>query len=303
MRYGCPVQLKGSTLAITGATGFLGGYLVDNLLARGAHVVAVVRNPDKARPLAARGVEVRRADLSEPDALAQAFQGSDAVVSNAGLVAFTKPAETERTNVQGTQNVFEAIARAGVRRAICVSSTAAYPRSVFRLDERTPLRMGRRKGMLDAYAESKAAAERIAWELSEKHSIALTSVRPCGITGPDDPLLVRALETLFKLPIAPFPVLTQIGVVHAADVAEAVALALEHPERSVGKAYNLQGTNASLWQLGNAWKRAGGRAPWLRIPVPVPYALRFDDRRAREELGFQPRDVQSIFEEAVRARR
>jgi len=303
LRYGCAVNLSKATIAVTGATGFLGGYLVDCLLKRGAHVIAVVRNPGKAQDLARRGVEVRRADLGELDALAEGFRGADAVISNAALVSFTKPRETARTNIEGTRNVFEAIARTGIKRAIAVSSTAAYPSSLFRLDERTPLRLGTAPSLLNAYAESKAAAERLAWELSKQHGIALTSFRPCGITGPNDDLLMRALESLLKLPIAPYPALTTIGVAHAADVAEAIALALEQPAVASGKAYNLQGSTVSLWELSNAWKKAGGRTSFLRIPVLVPYALRFDDHRARIELGWVPRGVQAILDEAVRERK
>ncbi len=302
LRYGSSVKLSDKAIAITGATGFLGGYLVDNLLARGAHVIAVVRSPDKARALAQRGVEVRRADLAEPEALVEGFRGADAVISNAAVVSFTSPTETARTNVEGTHNVFDAIVRAGVKRAIGISSTAAYPSSMFCLDERTPIREGKSRHFLSAYAESKAAAERIAWRLTDAHDIALTTVRPCGITAPEDPLLMQTLERLFRLPIVPFPTLVRIGVVHAADVAEAVALALEQPEVASGKAYNLQGVTASLWEIGSAWKRAGGRSSFLRIPVPVPYALRFDDTRARTELGWKPRSVQAILDEAVRVR-
>lgn len=296
------MKLSEATIAVTGATGFLGGYLVDCLKQRGAHVIAVVRNPGKAEALARRGVEIRRADLAEPEALVEGFRGADAVISNAAVVSFTKPRETTRTNIEGTRNVFNAMARAGVKRAIAVSSTAAYPTSLFRLDERTPIREGK-AGLLNAYAESKAAAERLAWELSREHGIALTSFRPCGITGPNDELLMQALERIFRLPIAPFPVGTTIGVVHAADVAEAIALALEQPAISADKAYNLQGATATLWELGTAWKRAGGRASFLRVPVPIPYSLRFDDHKARIELGWVPRSVQAIVDEAVRLRK
>jgi nucleoside-diphosphate-sugar epimerase len=297
------VQLRDASIAITGATGFLGSYLVDGLLARGARVIAVVRNPTKAQSLRERGCEIRRADLAETDALTSAFQGADAVISNAAVIAFTKPAETRRANIQGTSNVFEAIARAKVKRAIAVSSTSAYPSSMFRSDERTPLRRGDGTGWLDAYGESKAAGERIAWRIAESNAIALTTFRPCGITAPNDPLLMTALEQLCKLPIAPLPVLTTIGVVHAADVADAIALALEKPAVSAGKAYNLQGVTTSLWQLCAAWKRAGGRAPYLFLPFPLPYGLRFDDRKARRELGWKPRDLEAILGEVIAARR
>jgi nucleoside-diphosphate-sugar epimerase len=296
------VKLSQASVAVTGATGFLGGYLVDRLRARGAHVVAVVRDLEKARGLAARGAEVRRAELADRRALARAFRDVQAVISNAAVIAFMRPRETLRTNVEGTRNVFEAMAEAGVERAIAISSTAAYRQSLNCLNEGAQLRRGKPTARFAAYAESKAAAERLAWELCGRRGIALTTFRPCGITGPGDPLLMRAVERFMRIKLVPFPAFTEIGVVHAADVAEAVCVALERPEVAAGKAYNLQGNTVSLWAIADAWRRAGGRSPWLRLPIPVPYRLRFDDALARRELGFQPRGLAEICQEAVAAR-
>lgn len=293
------MELSHQTIAVTGATGFLGQYLMHALLARNARVVAVVRNPEKAARWAQHGASVRQADLGDPQALEAAFRGADAVVSNAALISFTRPRATQRTNVQGTRHVFEAMAKAQVRRAIVISSSAVYPPSVRRRDERTPLRPSRRGMLLNSYGASKAAAERVAWQLAQRHGIRLTTFRPCGITGPDDPLLMRALHMVMKHPVVPFPIGARVGVVHAADVAEAVCRALERPEVSSGKAYNLQGETLSLWDLGSAYHRAGGPAPRLRIPIPVPMLLRYDDARARRDLDFSPRSFEAICREAM----
>src|SRR6266851_3893008 len=130
------MELKGRNIAVTGATGFLGRYIVDVLLQRGAHVIGVVRNPDRVPELAQRGVELRKADLIECDRLTQGFDGADAVVSNAALFSVRKLAtlnrrnweEHHRTNIQGTHNVFDAIAAAHVKRVVHVSSVAVYSR-------------------------------------------------------------------------------------------------------------------------------------------------------------------------------
>jgi nucleoside-diphosphate-sugar epimerase len=291
------VQLDKMTIAVTGATGFLGGYLVDALLARSARVIAVVRNLDKARDLAGRGAELRKASLEDPSALRAAFSGADAVISNAAVIAFTRPRETMRTNVEGTRNVFEALRDAGVGRAINISSASAYAPSPFLKSETSGLRRGRRNALLAAYGESKAAADKLAAELSARAGIALTTFRPCGITGPHDPLLRPALARFMRMKVAPLPIGTRIGVVHGADVADAVRRALEQPELTRGKVYNLQGHTISLWDLSSAYLRAGGPSPWLRIPVPFPYLLRFDDSLARRELGFAPRELSSILRE------
>jgi nucleoside-diphosphate-sugar epimerase len=301
-RYAGAVQISNASVAVTGATGFLGGYLVDALRARGARVVAVVRDREKALRVLPRDVELRIAELADRGALTRSFRGVDAVISNAAVVSFRRPALTMRTNVEGTANVFEAMAAAGTRRAIAISSSAAYPFSYARLDESHPLRRLGHAHFANAYGMSKAEGERNAWRISERAEIALTTFRPCGITGPSDPLLIAAIERVMRAPITPFPAYVAIGVVHAADVAEAVMLALQQPAIASGRAYNLQGETATLWQVANAWRRAGGRSPRLRIPVPVPFALRYDDTRARNELGWSPRTLDAIFEEAVQCR-
>lgn len=67
-------------IAVTGATGHLGRLVISDLLERGVapgEIVALVRSPEKAHDLAGRGVQVRRADYTQPDALKEALQGVD----------------------------------------------------------------------------------------------------------------------------------------------------------------------------------------------------------------------------------
>ena len=291
---------------MTGATGFLGEYLVAALRARGARAIAVVRNREKAERVLPKDVELRVADLADTPALTRAFHGVDAVIANAAVISFRNPALTMRTNVEGTRNVFSALAHAGVHRAVLISSSAAYPFSLAESDENTPLRPLRKLsflgGFANAYGVSKAEAERIAWRAAENHQIALTTFRPCGITGPRDPLLLATIERFMRPLVTPFPAFTEIGVVHAGDVAGAVMLALTQPAIASGRAYNLQGHTVTLWQIADAWARAGGHAARLRVPIPVPFAMRYDDTRVRRELGWLPRSLDAILEEAVRVR-
>src|SRR5262249_58083809 len=135
-------RVTGSTVAVTGATGFLGRYVVDALLARGARVVGVVRNPGRVPALAARGVEMRRADLGDRAALAAGFRGADAVVSNAALFSLgnRRWEDHERANVRATENVFPALGDAGGRRAVHVSSRAVHLARHPPSDDNTPQR-------------------------------------------------------------------------------------------------------------------------------------------------------------------
>lgn len=64
-------------IVVTGASGHLGHFAVEQLLAKGEKVIALARNTDKAKNLAAKGAEVRQADYEKPETLAAAFRGAD----------------------------------------------------------------------------------------------------------------------------------------------------------------------------------------------------------------------------------
>jgi nucleoside-diphosphate-sugar epimerase len=288
------MNLQSARVAITGATGFLGRYIVDVLRARGAHVIGVVRNPAKVPELAAKGVELRRADLSERDRLASGFAGADAVVSNAALFALGNQRwdEHERCNVEGTRNVMGACDDAGVRRVVQVSSVAVY--GLFAggtLHEDAPqLGPHTRRLPWNVYPASKAISEQEAWRLARAQGLALTVVRPCTIYGAFDPNFMPLFERITTLPVSIRPLWLRMSYVYAGDVAEGIALALEH-DRSVGRAYNLTGDGETWQDLTDAWKSAGGRTAWVRLPIPIPLAPRFDSSRAKQELGWRPRSL------------
>jgi len=285
------MELRGAAVAVTGATGFLGRYVVATLLARGARVIGVVRNPDRVPALAERGVEMRRADLADRAALAGAFAGADAVVATAALVALGAASweEYQRANVAGTENVIEAVAVAGIRRVVHVSSVAVYGRHGAFIDEDAaqlgPDTPRRRR---NAYSISKAVSEQHAWRLAREHGLALTTVRPCAIYGAFDPNFTRVFRRLIALPVTVMPAFMRLALVYAGDVAEAIARALESPA-AVGRAYNVTGDDRTVWEFAEAWRQAGGPAARLMIPVPVPVARMYDTGRARAELGWGKR--------------
>jgi nucleoside-diphosphate-sugar epimerase len=293
------VDLNGAHIAVTGATGFLGRYIVEALLARGARLTGVVRNPARVPGLAARGVALHQADLLEPERLAEGFRGAQAVVSNAALFSLRNQRwdEHQRTNIQGTENVFRAIAAAGVRRVVHVSSVAVYDgRREARIREDHPQYSAEsRRTLTNTYPISKAVSEQRAWRLAEEHGLELTTIRPCAIYGAFDPNFMTIFRRLVGFPVTVLPAFLRVPFVYAGDVAQAIARALERPI-AVGKAYNVTGEDRTFLEFVRAWRAAGGKATRLALPVPVPMSRLYDNTRAEQELGWRNRP----FAEALR---
>lgn len=178
-------------VAVTGASGVVGGAVARTLLARGNDVVAVQRG-DLPPGLAARGARGHRADVSGPiDALVDAFAGCQAVVHAAARVDITGPwEEYERVNVIGTRHVMEAARRAGVARFVLVSSpSVAHAGRPLVGAEAAPADPWHARGH---YSRSKAMAEVEALASGDARC-AVTVVRPHLVWGPGDSQLTERI--------------------------------------------------------------------------------------------------------------
>jgi uncharacterized protein YbjT (DUF2867 family) len=105
---------------VVGATGFLGGKVVDELLNRGKSVRALVRSTTDASRLQSRGVEIARGDMLDLDSLVAAMQGADAVITTAA--GYTRGGKNaDDIDTVGNANLAEAAQRTGVRRFVLTS--------------------------------------------------------------------------------------------------------------------------------------------------------------------------------------
>src|SRR5215213_9017454 len=115
-----------ATAFVTGGSGFIGGKLIERLRGEGLEIRALARSDASAEAVAAAGAEPVRGDLDSVEALREGTRGCDYVFHAAAKVEdWGEPAEFERINVQGTRNVLEASAAAGVRRFVHVGTEAA----------------------------------------------------------------------------------------------------------------------------------------------------------------------------------
>ena len=178
-------------VAVTGASGVVGGSAVRALLSRGASVVGVQRG-ELPRPLEAAGAQMARADITAAvEDLAIAFTGCAAVVHAAARVDITGPWEDyERANVHGTRTVIEAARLAGVSRLVMVSSPSVAHAGHALIGARAaPADPARAHGH---YSRSKAMAERLALD-ADGTDLAVVVIRPHLVWGPGDTQLTERI--------------------------------------------------------------------------------------------------------------
>ena len=107
---------------VTGATGFIGSHLVDSLLASGARVRALVRNPDRAVPWQESGAELVVGDLRDAQSLRAAVRGSGVIYHCAAATgANVKAQEIHDTNVGGLRHLLDAMHENGGGRLVLLS--------------------------------------------------------------------------------------------------------------------------------------------------------------------------------------
>lgn len=239
------------TVAVTGATGFIGRHLVDALTAEGWRVRALTRRPGDAK--LPDGVDGLEGSLEDEAAIARLAAGAEALVHCAGLIKAAGPGDFARVNVAGTERLARAAEAAGVRRLVLLSSLAA------------------REPALSPYAASKrdseralaAAARRLDWVI----------LRPPAVYGPGDRETL-ALFRLMRRGFLPIPRLPEarVSVVHVGDLCHAIATLLQSSAGS-GATYEIRDAAAA----GHAWRDLAAAAEQhlgRRVRcLPLPRAL------------------------------
>jgi nucleoside-diphosphate-sugar epimerase len=293
-------SVQGKTIAVTGASGMIGVYICRSLIAAGAKVVGVVRNPEKAAFLAAEGVEFRKADLADVPALTEAFKGCDAVVANAAMYVSSKTMGAwkahEDANLGGTRNVYQAAHDADVKRIIQISTFGIYRWSLFdNMDEqRKQLKGAKHQG--GAYRATKQMSEILGWELAKELGLEMTALRPSLVYGARDNNTLRPMYRFLKFKILPVPSIS-LPFVYAGDVADGVVGALAN-DASIGESYNVCGAGHQFSDFLQALIVAKGRGPRL-FSAPLPIAIRADSRKAQREIGFHNRPIDVALREIV----
>ncbi len=196
---------------VTGASGFVGNWIIEELLKRGHQVRALVRPGSEGKLKAGSQVEAVPGDVLEPESLGLAAAGSDAVIHLVGIIReFPRRGVTfERLHVTATHHVVDAARAAGVKRYLQMSALGARPEPA------------------DPYHVTNFQADKYVGV----SGLTYTIFRPSVIYGPEDQSINFFASQIKRLPV--FPVIGdgryQMQPVPVWTVAQAFALALELP--------------------------------------------------------------------------
>jgi nucleoside-diphosphate-sugar epimerase len=184
------------TAFVTGGSGFVGGALIERLRREGWDVRALARSERAAERVRELGAEAVSGDLGDGNALRDGAEGSEVAFHAAAKVEdWGDPADFERLNVHGTQNVINACREAGVRRLVHVGTEAALMagQPLVNVDEGAPLR----PDSPALYPSSKAKAEQLV-RAANGDGLETVVVRPRFVWGRGDTTLLPQIAEMVR---------------------------------------------------------------------------------------------------------
>ncbi len=303
-------SLSTSPVLVTGADGFIGSHVVEELLAQGARVRAFVmynsfnswgwldRLPEAERA----AIEVVAGDIRDGDCVRRAVKGCGGVLHLAALIAipfsYDAPEAYVDTNVKGTLNLLLAARDAGVARFVQTSTSEVYGTAqTVPIDERHPL------GAQSPYAASKIGADQMALAFHDAYATPVTVIRPFNTYGPRQS--ARAVIPTIITQLLAGAASVRLGALHPTrdlsfvrDTARGLVAGLAAPaERVLGEVINLgSGFEISIGDLAREIAGIAGVAlaieqdrARLRPDKSEVERLWSDNAKAARLLDWRPR--------------
>lgn len=248
-------DLAPGVVTLFGGSGFIGSQAVRALARRGWRIRVAVRNPVLAievQPLGDPGqIQFMRCDVTNPDDVARALRGSDALVNLVGVLHDAGGRRGFATaHVEAARIIGAAATAAGVERVVQISALGA--------DLDSP----------SAYGRSKAQAEAVLREARPDAVI----LRPSLVFGKGDSFLNRFAAMASTAPVLPLigGGETRFQPVYVGDVAEATARAVSHGD-AAGRTFELGGP--AVWTFREVLELINRETGRDRLLAPVPFVV------------------------------
>ena len=299
-------MVEGKRILVTGAAGFIGSHLVEELLERGAIVRALVHynsassvgNLAYLRTAQKWPLDIVAGNIEDSDFVLRAVEGMDIVLHLAALIgipySYVAPRSYVRTNVEGTLNILEAVRRLGARRVVHTSTSEVYGTARREpMDENHPL-----QGQ-SPYAASKIGADKLAESYYRSFGTPVVTLRPFNTFGPRQSaraviptIITQALErqeiTLGSLD--PQRDLTYVGDTVDGFIRAAIRRGVEGETINLGtgETHSIGAIAARILSLIGTNKSLRCDPERMRPATSEVGKLVSDNRKARQLLGWQP---------------
>jgi NAD dependent epimerase/dehydratase len=301
------MKLAGKEVLVTGASGFIGSHLCEDLLEAGADVTAMIHyssrsdwgNIEFLSPQHKSALRIVSGNIEDGDFVSRQVKGKDAVFHLAALIAipysYEAPLSYIRTNIEGTLNVLEAARNHDVGRIIHTSTSETYGTAIYTpIDENHPL-----KGQ-SPYSASKIGADKIAESYYLSFGVPVTTIRPFNTYGPRQsaraviPTIISQALSLDKVLLGSLDPVRDLTYVK--DTTQAF-IKIAQAEDTVGEVINAgAGKGISIGQLANAiLSLMQSEKPLvvdqlrIRPPKSEVFTLICDNSKAKEKAGWMPR--------------
>lgn len=264
------------TCLITGGSGFVGGRLIQRMVARGWRVRALVRSDEALKIVSRLGAQPVHGSLDDPASLAAATRGCDVVIHVAALFKlWGNREEFERSNVQGTANLLRAAAASSVRRLVQVGAAAVVMgdlEAMLQVNESRPTQ----ERSWAPYSASKVRSEALVLAANHTGVFETVVVRPPMIWGDGMPTLDHMVETVLAGQFRWVGDGSQaMSTAHVDNVCLAVELAIEKGRG--GEAYFVSdGVDSTLKQvISGLLQTRSVDVPRASAPLPIAWAMAF----------------------------
>ena len=264
-----PSQFILMKILVTGASGFIGSFIVKEALDRGMEVWAAVRKSSSREYLSDKRINFIELDLSSEDRLREQLTGHtfDYVVHAAGVTKCSNPADFRKVNTEGTRNLVNAIINMGIpiKRMVFISSLSVFGAIREKMPYAEICNQDTPQPNTE-YGRSKLEAEKY---IDSLESFPCVTLRPTGVYGPREKDYFLMAQSISRhVDCAVGYKRQDITFVYVMDVVQAVFLALEKG-RDGHKYFLSDGNVYRSTDFSNYIHEELGKPWWIRITAPV----------------------------------